>query len=309
MIDELKKTELWQELSTNKKFMEEFDKYLKDSMYNVDISDLVYEIGDNRLVACYNSNVKNRDLDCQYKVFDKIEFYLDEEGNIIINKLSGKLESNYGYDFLTTNGGVINTHYSCQVFDENGIELDYQSYRDKYHIDSDEFDALESDLKSVTETQYNPNLASYANVTGVYPRANLIGRGAKYIRQIRSKDNLGIVEMTRCSLTPDSRISDIKEEYYFNTFYTSAAKNNPELIHIINGFPFANIVNNDIKINDDYVYLGLTPLNYREVAKDRFLKELQESKNDYKMNKDVSAKYDLMIDLMSNGINVKKNKH
>ena len=272
MIDEIKQSAIWQKLRVNPKFEEEFEKCIRNCLYNVSDADLVFDISDDKLIVYYNSRIKNRDLDCQFKIFDKTEFYLDEEG-LIVNKLNGRLESNYGYDFVSTDGGVVNTNYMCQLFDNDGIELDYQGYSDKYHLTNEEFKVFQNDIKSVIEEAYNPNLASYANVTNVYPRSSIIGRNANYIRQIRSKDNLGIVEVSKCSLTPDARIKNRKEEYYFNTFFNSISKRSPELIHIINGYPFAVVDdNNKMNINHEYIKLGLTDNNYSDVARDRFLK-------------------------------------
>ena len=309
MIEEIKQSEVWRKLNTNPKFEEEFEKCTRNCLFSVRFIDLIIEIKDNKLIVHYDSNVKNRDLDCQYKMFDKTEFYLDEENNLVINKLDGKLESNYGYDFATTNGGVLNTYYCCQVYDNDGIEMDYQSYSDKHHLSREEFEDYNLDLSMAIEGAYNPHLSSYANVTGVYPRSNIIGRDVRFLKQIRSEDNLGIVEVTKCSLTPDARLKDIKEEFYFNTFLTAASKHNPELIHIVNGSPFAVVENNIVKIDDEYTKLGLTSENYRDVARDRFLKELSESRLGFAHNSEVLPKYDLMIDKIENRINVAKNIH
>ncbi len=310
MIDEIKQNAIWQKLSVNPKFESEFEKCIRNCLYNVSGADLVFDISDNKLIVYYNSSIKNRDLDCQYKIFDKTEFYLDEENNLVVNKLDGRLESNYGYDFVNTDGGVAITNYMCQVYDNDGIELDYQGYSDKYHLTNEEFKVFKDGLKSVIEGAYNPNLASYANVTNVYPRSSIIGRDANFVRQIRSKENLGIVEVSKCSLTPDARIKNRKEEYYFNTFFTGVSKRSPELIHIINGYPFAVIDNNNkMNIDHDYIRLGLTDKNYREVARDRFLKELIESKNSLEYDDELLPKYDLMINKLESGINEEKSLH
>ena len=310
MIEKIKKTEIWQELSTNPKFVTKFEDCIRKYLYNNTINDLIFEIHDNKLTILHTSRVINRDLDCQYKSFEETEFYLDSDNSLIVNELTGKLESRYGYDFKNTPGGVINTHYSCQVFNNEGIELNYQSYGDKYHLDTNEFSAFKDDLRTIVEGPYNPKIALLANLTGVYPHPRVIGKSSRYVRQIRSENDLGTIEVSRCSFDKETgMVQNPREELYFNLFFTSVSRNTPELIHIINGFPFAVITEDkQIKIDNDYIKLGLTEENYKDVSKDRFLRELKSEKNNFK-DLDIIAQYDLMIKKVEEELSLAKRIH
>ena len=303
MIDEIRKTDIWTKLITNPKFETEFTKALDSSLYQVDIDNLIFSIKDNKLVMYYTSNIQNRDLDCQRQVFEQKEFSIDDEGTLSIHELSGSLESNYGYDFNNTIGGIINTHYSTVGYDIDGVELNYQSYSDKYHLDDRQFKTFRNDLRSVVLNAYNPNLTSIEK----NPHPHVIGRDGRFIKEIRSKESLGIVEVIRYIITPNANIGDYQDEFYFNTFLTNNRVSSPELIHIVNGFPFAKIDDNrTMKINKEYAKLGLNTRNYQEVARDRFLKELIEEKQKGQTNSELIRKYDLMIDRLKNEMNIKE---
>ncbi len=303
MIEKIKKTDIWNKLLSNPKFETEFGKFINNSSYDVDSDDLVFDLRNNKLIVYYTTRVKERDLDCQYKSFEQREFSLDKDNNLMINILDGRLESNYGYDFNNTLGGVINTYYSNVVYDTDGIELSYQSYSDKYHLDKNQFNIFKNDLREVILSAYNPNLSSL-NKKNPYP--NVIGRFGRFIRQNRSKENLGIVEVTKYTMTPNANISDLKEELYFNTFYSNNSDYTPELIHIMNGFPFANINNDTFNVNKDFAKLGLTSKNYQEVARDRFLKELNEGKQAVLNIQEALEKYNLMINRLEKERKIKE---
>ena len=308
MLEEIKKTDSWDKLVKNPKFEQEFKNiigYHVHDMENVEIEHI-----DNSIIITYESGVRNRDLDCQLKEYNRVIFSLDEENNLVINELDGKLESNYGYGFINTNGGVFKTHYSTRVFDNDGVELSYQSYGDKYHLDEYEFNDYMNDLQRLVLGSLNPKLGNVVNVTGVYPYPPIIGKEGRFIRQIRSKDNLGIVEVVRGFYNPDATLKGLSNEYYFNTFFISPSKLNPELIHIANGFPFAKVLDNDeIVIEDDYKALGLTRDNYKDVARDRFQKELMEEKRDILTNPEALAKYELMLNRLENENKIAKRIH
>ena len=307
MIEEVRETNSWDILTKNPKFQEEFQKVV--SYYEKNIGKATIEHADNVIIVSYQSGVINRDLDCQLDEFVRVMFSIDEDNNLVINELNGKVESNYGYTFNNTNGGIFKTHYSTRVFDKDGIELAYQSYGDKFHLDNYEFKDYASDLKGVVLGAFNPNLGTLANVTGVYPHPAIIGKDARFIRHFRSKNDLGIVEVTRCSFNPDANIKDLSEEYYFNTFFVSPTKQFPELIHITSGFPFATISkDNNVIIEKDYLALGLSDTNYRDVARDRFQKELIEEKANIK-NDDILLKYDLVLDRLENEEKLTKRIH
>lgn len=299
MLEEIQKTDSWAKLIKNPKFEEEFKKTVNN--YSINLNELTIESYEDTIIITYNGAIRNRDLDCQIKDFERTIFSFDEEDNLVINELNGKLESNYGSTFNTTNGGIYKTHYSTRVFDNDGIELGYQSYGDKYHLDIHEFKDYATDLQRVTLGAFNPNLRTSSNVTGVYPHPNIIGRDGRFVRHIRSKDNLGIVEVTRCLFDDKATIKSVQEEYYFNTFFVSPSKLHPELIHIVNGFPFAKInEDNQVVISNDYIALGLTKENYKDVARDRFKKELLEEKQSIQYDSDTLARYNLVLERLDN---------
>lgn len=303
-IDEVKDTITWQNLMAHPKFLEKFNEVIKRCSFYMNINDLIINVSDKKMIISYHSNVRNRDLDCQFKLFNRVELSIDEDNNLIINELSGSLESNYGYSFNDTNGGKLNTHYSCYVYDNLGIELSYQSYGDRYNIDKDTFNAYKEDFSSVIKEAYNPHLESFKNKTGVYCHPNILGYDGRFLKQIRSHDNLGIVEVSKCSFNKQG-INNAKEEYYFNTFFGSVASLTPELIHTISGFPFATIdENNHLRVGEDYIKLGVTDKNFKEVARERFLKELKEQKEKYEEDTMILDKYNLMIEKVSQGLDI-----
>ena len=303
-IDEIRDTITWKYLMNHPKFLEVFNEVIKRCSFYMNINDLIINVSDKKMIISYNSNVRERELDCQYKLYNRVELSMDDENNLIINELSGSLESNYGYSFKDTSGGRLNTHYSCQVYDRDGIEVSYQSYGDRYNLDSNAFNIYKEDFSSVIKESYNPKLIDFANKTGVYCHPNIIGRDGRFLRQIRSHDNLGIVEVSKCSFNNNSVVNP-KEEYYFNTFFGSNSSRTPEMMHLITGFPFATIEkDNSLKFKDDYIKLGINPKNFRLVAKERFLKELKEQKDRYQKDSQILDKYELMIKKIENELDI-----
>lgn len=303
-IDNIKKTETWKYLCSNPKFEEEFRKTVKRYSYYVNINELKFEIRNTKIVVSYESKINNRDLDSQFKLFAKMEFFLDDNNYLIVNEMKGNLESNYGHDFENTPGGKLNTSYSCWVYDTDGIELSYQAYGDQYTIDKETFDAYKNDFSSIVLETYNPNLITVANKAGSYCRPDIIGNNANFIRQIRDKNSLGIVEVSKCSFDKNNGVNNAKEEYYFNTFFGSNSSYTPDLMHIISGYPFAVIDEDHVmRLKDDYTNLGLTDGNYRDVARERFLKELREYRPRHAKDLSTSFKYDVMIDKLEKEIN------
>lgn len=303
-LEKIKDSSAWKLLANNSKFIEEFEKAIRKCSYHVKPNELKVELSDKKIKLSYDSKINNRDLDSQFKSFTSFEFFLDNDNNLIINEVSGRLESNYGYDFKNTFGGKLITNYSCEVYDEDGIELSYQSYVDKYVLDNDTFNNYQNDLEKVVTGIYNPGLYNKDNT---YPKPNIIGEDGRFLKKNRTKDNLGIIEVFKCTLGKDNSISSNKE-YYFNTFFDGTYSNSPELIHIMNGFPFATINNQDIRIKDDFAKLGLTGNNYQDIARERFLKELKESREKQVLkNQTILEKYDVMIEKVEKelGINNK----
>ena len=293
MEDKIRNSVVWKELTINPKFKQAFEECLKRYSYYINPSDLSFRIVDNKLMVIYNSKIKSSNVGCQYKLYEQIEFFLDEDDNLIMNGLSGRFESDKGYKFKTTSGGIINTHYSCNVYDPDGIELSFSRYDDKYYYDKIEVNTFMEDFQSVILGAYNPNLSLSANIKGVYPYPKVIGKASQFTRQMRSRDNLGIVEVIKCSFNKDSRVCD--KEYYFNVLLTNQDLYTPELIHIMYGEPFA-ILSDDstIQITEQYHDLGLTKDNYEEIAEKRFLKELQEARDNLYYVDDIIEKYNII---------------
>ena len=304
-IDELKNTVTWNRLINNPKFFEIFQSILNRCLYYTSLDDLLFTVNSGQIIVSYNSDVRNRELDCQHKLYNRFEISLDKDNNLIIDELSGSLESNYGYDFENTSGGKLNTHYSCVVYDNMGIELSYQSYGDRYILNPSLFEAYKSNFMSVINGVYNPKLYLYINKYDEYCHPSLIGNEAMFIRKARDINDLGIVKVSKCFFKKDNAIIDVEDEYYFNTFYGSKNSDSPELIRIMPGFPFA-IVDKSKRMlfKDDYIKLGLNNTNYKNVAKERFLKELQELKGKYENDKNTLGKYDLMIEKLEKELSI-----
>ncbi len=307
-IDQIKNTVTWKWLARNPKFKEKFIEVVSKSRYFVELDDLSFNVNEQKLKVFYTSKIKNRDLDSQFKLFKEIEFSLDDDNNLIINELSGRLESNYGYSFDNTDGGKLNTYYLCQVFDEDGIELQFRSYGDRYYLDARAFNTYKNDLSNVVCDIYNPYLIEDIKNSEKYTHPKVIGNDSCFQKQMRLKDNLGIIEVLKCSFSKNRGVNDLKDEYYFNTFVGEKTTKNPELIHIMRGFPFATVdENNLLKLNDDYQKLGLTTNNYQDIARERFLKELMEEKDKSEKNQVILDKYEMMIEKMEKELGVKKN--
>lgn len=297
-MEELYETEVWKNLEKNAKFGSVIEDIDAKCLYYADKDHINKVIKDDKLIITYRSKLMNRDLNCQYIRYTKYEVFLDEDSNLIVNEMNGTLRSNYGYDFENTSGGVLDTNYSCEVYDEDGIELAYQAYSDSYDINKPQFSAYKNGLLKVIESAYNPDLASYANSTGSFLCASVLGNSPRFVRQIRSKDNLGIVVNVSCQFDKEGKVVNPKEEYYFNTFLSSKTMVDPEKISFTRSFPFATVdKDNVMHFNKVYTNSGLTQKNYKDVGKARFLRELIEGKEHINKHvpKDVIKKYDLMI--------------
>ena len=297
-MEDIYETELWKKLEKNALFKTKLDDILKKCSFYADNNNINVFIKDDKLIITYHSRVINRDIDCQYVRDTKYEIFLDKDNNLVINEMTGTLRSNYGYDFENTTGGVLVTDYFCEVFDEDGVELGYQGYSDLYDINDNQFKNYKNGFLSAIESVYNPNLVLMRNTGSKMVQASVHGELGRYVRQIRSRDNLGIVISSSCEFDNNGNALSPKEEYYFNTFLSKQPSLNPTRISFTKEHPFAIVdENKKMRFNKMYTKAGLTPKNYKEVANTRFLKELVEEKeqNGKHIPKDVSEKYDLMI--------------
>ena len=306
-MDEIYETEVWKKLEKHALFKSKFDEIMAKCAYFVNKKDINVEIAGNKLVISYHSDVRNRELNCQFVRDTKYELYIDQNNGLIVNEYSGSLRSNYGYDFDNTVGGVLDTHYSYEGYDEDGIELLYQAYRDSIDVNKEKFDSYKNGFLNAVLDDYNPNLDSPNN--NMYLCALSIGNDAMYTRQKRTKNNLGIVVNSACRFDKLGKVIEPKEEYYFNTFITGNKALNPFKISFTRNYPFATVDDKKaMHFNELYTNSGLTSLNYREVADERFLKELVEERelNGKHVSKDVIDKYDVIIDRLKTKNNMKE---
>ena len=198
---EIYETELWKNLAKNEVFLVKFDAVIKSCSYykkgNVQV-----RIDGNKLVIDFRSGIMNHENDCQYRDESKYEFFLDDNGNLIVNEMSGTLRTDYGSDFSNAKKGILNTTYTCMAYDESGIELSEQLYMDSYHITNSQghpkLSIYSNGFMATVEKYYNPNLELHATEVGSFIHPKIIGNDAKFSRVSRSKDNLGLVTKSSC---------------------------------------------------------------------------------------------------------------
>ncbi len=293
-LENIYKTQLWQDLSKNLAFESKFHEITKSAKWYTDEKNIIYSIEDDKLVVKYQSNVHNRELDCQIMTSAVYEFLFDRDGNLIVSEKKGTLRSNYGSDIFSSNGGALDTTYTCDVYEPDGIELSYQRYYDTYDLNKEQFDVYKDGFFGALNNAYNPNLVYYVNVSAI-PKPGIIGENGKYYRDFRSISDLGIVDRISCLCQKDGLLGNYKHELFFNTFLSQQAAYRPELIHVIRESPFALYDDkNQMQFNPIFARLGLNRDNYKIEARKRFLAELKEERVRLEQA-DINAKYDLMI--------------
>ena len=299
-MKEIYNTDIWKELEKNDCFSSKYNEIIRQFMFYNDEDKLNLFIDDNKLIITFRSKVFNRDNNCQYIRETKYEMFLDKNSNLVINELTGVLRSKYGYDINNSTGGVLDTHYSCEVYDPNGVELAFQAYSDTYEVNEKDFGIYKIGFLPVVLGSANPNLVLFSNSLGTFLHPSIIGDNPRYIRKIRSKNDLGIVISSKCIFDKLGNILDSKEEYYFNTFISNQSLIHPERISYISEYPFATVdENNAMQFSELYTNSGLTENNYKEVANERFLKELQTEK-ELNTSEEILNKYDIMIKMLEN---------
>lgn len=292
-MEEVYASNAWKKLNKYEEFSVKFNEILKRCREKAN-EDIKIDVEDERIIVSYKTPISDREFNCQQKVEARYEFYISND-NLIIDEKLGKLRTNYGYDFENNNGGIIETYYSHTSYDYDGVELTYQAYSDSYAINKRTFDEFKDRYFATISRSFNPYLDNYVNSKDL-PKPEMIGNNGRYVRRIRSLDNLGIVESVNCQYDRRGTIENIKEEYFFNTFLTRS-RVNPERISIINGYPFATVDDKrQITFSKVFTDLGLNKNNYKEVARDRFIREL---KDEEKKASDTS-KYDMMINKLEN---------
>lgn len=298
---DMKQTELWARLSSNKSFMgiyeEELSRLRYEESYNSKIATSIE--GDKLIMSIDGEAVKcpNGEMG---KNYSRVEFAIDEAENLVVNVYKGTLYSNNPFDFYSSDAGVLNTHYYSNLYTSDGIELESLYYKDQYELDSASFNVQKNGFSAAVMSAYNPQLQ---NVLGTSETAtpSVIGKNGEFGRTQRTIDNLGLCKDSDIKFQNQSNVVKKREDkYYFNKFLSSYAANRPLFMQCNYGLHFAESdENGNIIINDRYSDCDLTMDNYEEVAKRLFLKELQEElvrRNDPK----VREQYNLLIDKVTN---------
>ena len=288
-FDDVKKSDAWKYLSERSSEFEVLvNKFLSDA--KVYVSPIAFTAtgifvdnegiavnyetnyyGMKKFVLSYNSKEMNRDLDCQFRVFRRIEFSLNDSGNLIVNDLSGRLESKYGYRFEDDEDAILKTNYSYQEYTPEGIELLYRGYDDQLTIPKDQLFKYRH-LRGSICGGYNPRLNEFngSNVqcNGFY------GKNPTLVEKVRTVDNKGLVRVTTINYGSKGEIANKNEEYCFNTFINYKENADPFLIHINRGIPpIARMHNGRLVIN--YRNLKVNANNFGEVARVRFVMEVR----------------------------------
>ena len=309
-MEEVYNSEIWKQLSKNNKFNGKFDEIFKKCRFYAGNNDVNIKIQNNRLILSYKTPIEERELNCEKITQAQYEIFIDNKNNLVINEKSGTMRSNYGYNFEISDGGVIDIHYSCEVYDQFGIELAYQGFNDSYTLTKETFDKFKIDFLSFLDEIFKNDLNESFDCEE-YPKPNIFGENPSFSRQVRRKDNLGIVIRSNCHYDQNGIIKDSKEEYFFNTFLSKKTTVRPEMISVIREYPFA-IVDQDhnIHFNQIYTKTGITSKNYQEVARERFLKELifEKERNSKYASQDVLDKYDLMIEKLKKTTGIQRTR-
>ena len=264
-------------------FEEKVNCFLRNASYHVNVknfnidaidmgreSDVVHlethYYGSRKFALSYNSGIRNRDLDCQYRLYRRIEFTLDANDNLVIKEMSGRLESKYGYNFENTKGGMFKTNYSYQVFTKEGIELLYRGYSDQSTIKEEDFYSYDRNLGVCTRVGYNPVLE---NINDNKYGSFAWSKHTRFTELSRSLDNLGLVKEVVFNGNHDELMKNQDVEYHLNTFMTDKHDIDPYLIHINRGIlPIAYVKDGKLAVN--YAECGVTKDNYQNLAKFRF---------------------------------------
>ena len=304
-INEVYESELWEKLLNNRAFSSKFFEAVKVAQYYVGEDGIGFEIKDDTLIVSYCSPVLEREYNCQCTNARKYEMSIDKDGNLVVNEIFGTIHSNYGYNFLETEGGILETQYSCGLYDPDGVQLSYLGYTDTYTLEAYKFKKCKKEFPGNLEIDYTPSLVYYNDYTEYVPRPGERGSLSKYIRRTRLKDELAIVDNIECTYNDDGT-AVAKHELYLNTFLNHKDTLQPESINIVEGDPFAVVDNyGNIHINTRYLAQGYTIENYKEKAKEKFLNELKSDK-EHLLMEDVEAKYDLMISRLEGELKTQK---
>lgn len=298
---DMKQTELWARLSSNESFMKiykEKEATLKaEESYNSKIATSIE--GDN-LIMSIDGEVVKYPSGKMGKNYSRVEFAIDEAENLVVNECCGTLYSNNPFDFDRSDTGFLYTHYSSNLYTNDGIELEELYYTDQYDLDSASFNVQKNGFSAAVMSAYNPQLQKDLG-TDETPKPSIIGKKGEFGRTQRTIDNLGLYKQSHIEFQNQGKgVLKMEDKYYFNSFLGSQAANTPLFMHYPYGYHFATSdENGNIIINDRYSDCDLTVDNYEEVAKRLYLKELQEelAKNE---NPKVQQQYKFLIDKVAN---------
>lgn len=286
-LDDVKKTcDGWIYLSEKcpvfvekvQKFLNEAASYVRTDSFNVlgsennntEVVNLeTYTYGAKEVVLSFVSKPKDREDYCQFIQFKRIKFSLNKDGNLAINEMSGRCETNLGYKFDNAKSGKIITEYSYNEFTPEGIELLYRSYTDENEHDDIKYFNCRNNLRGCVMGGYNPRLDEYS---GKELRTN-IQTSPKFTEKSRSIKNLGLVKVVSSSFDANGNPVDKVENECINTFWGTKEEANPYLIYINKGIPPICEHKGDKKIVN-YRVEGASLSNYPEVARSVFCSDV-----------------------------------
>ena len=252
-----------------------------------------YYYGSKEVVFSYTTNPMEREDYCQFKAFKKIKFSLNEDGNLIINELSGRVESNYGHTFDDTDGGVLKTAYSYQEFSPEGIELIYRGYDDKFIFNAPQFSNYSYNLRGIISGGFNPRLEEFEGTKVKLSEYNpareedlkeyeingFYGKEPTLIELLRDRKNLGVVREINTSYDKYGNNAGRIEKYHYNTVIGAKDNVDPFMIHINRGIPPIVIKSND-ELVINYQDCGVRLNNYKEAARTRYCMEINNRRNE-----------------------------
>ncbi len=296
-IDDILETELFKKLSENNAFVTKFYEVTK-RIEHFSGENAIFSIDNDILSVGYTMPIHERETNCEDKSEATYEFCL-LNGNLIVNEKFGTIRSNYGYTFKDKRGGIIDTTYTCSLYDQDGIELVSQRYVDSYDIKPYDLEDAVDNLRVRINEEYNPSLLYYSTITDQAPAPAKFGDDRTYTRLMREKDSLGLVESIELVYNNDSTPQQIKHELYFNTFLSHSLSSQPESISIIPGYPIGYVEKDDTKVFYPTITkrYGITEDNYKKLANERFLNELKADRCQLSLV-DIEKKYDMMIGIL-----------
>lgn len=294
---DMKQTELWARLSSNKSFMRIYEEKLSKLRYEESYnSKIATSIVDDKLIMSIDGEVVKYPNGKMGKNYSRVEFAIDEAENLVVNECCGTLFSNNPFDFDRSDAGCLYTTYDSKLYTNDGIELEKLYYTDQYDLDSASFNVQKNGFSAAVMSAYNPQLQNVLG-TNETPKPSIVGKKGVFGRTQRTIDNLGLYKQSHIEFQNQSKIvKKMEDKYYFNSFLNSEDANTPLFMHYNYGYHFAESdENGKITITDAYSDWDLTVDNYEEVAQRLYLEELQEELVSSK-DPEVQRQYNLLID-------------